>query len=88
MSIEVDSKQLKGGLTMITYSQKARDSYVEQISKLQKELANIPINLIDHSDLYWLINVALYDLKKAVVQEHLDEDERILVTLRRILKDD
>ena len=88
MNIEVDSKQLKGGLTMITYSQKARDSYVEQISKLQKELANIPTNLIDHSDLYWLINVALYDLKKTVIREHLHEDERVLATLRRILKDD
>ena len=55
---------------MITYSREARDSYIATIERLQAELGNVPINIIDYSDLHWLIHRALDDLKKEVKKEH------------------
>jgi len=54
---------------MITYSEKAKDSYIANIEKLQKELGEIPTNIIDYADLHWLIHTALNDLKKQVEGE-------------------
>lgn len=54
---------------MITYSNKAKESYLQKIEKLQKNLGNVPTNIIDYSDLHWLIHVAMNDLKKAVENE-------------------
>ena len=54
---------------MITYSEKAKDSYIERIEKLMKELGNVPTNIIDYTDLHWLIHTALADLKKEVEKE-------------------
>lgn len=55
---------------MITYTKEARDSYIEKIERLQKELGKIPTNMIGYSDLHWLIHTALDDLKKQVGKEH------------------
>lgn len=68
---------------MITYSKEARDSYIERIEKLQKELGNVPTNIIDYTELYWLIHVALNDLKKEVEREHEDNRVRIRHALYR-----
>lgn len=54
---------------MITYSKEASVSYIESIERLQAELGNVPTNIIDYTDLHWLIHTALDDLKKAVAKE-------------------
>lgn len=55
---------------MITYSKEAQTSYIKKIEKLQKNLGNVPTNIIDYSDIHWLIHTALNDLKKTVEEEH------------------
>lgn len=55
---------------MITYSKEAQTSYLERIKKLQAELGNVPTNIIDYTDLHWLIHTALSDLEQVVEKEH------------------
>ena len=54
---------------MITYSKEASVAYIESIERLQKQLAHVSVDVVDYSDLTWLINKALPDLKKAVAKE-------------------
>ena len=56
---------------MITYSIEARDNYIDSVETLQKKLASVKLeeNGITHEEMYWLINVALSDLKKQVKKE-------------------
>lgn len=55
---------------MITYSNSAKESYIKQIEKLQAELSSVPGNIINSTDMHWLIHTALSDLKKVVESEH------------------
>ena len=55
---------------MITYSKEAQKSYIENIERLQKELAKVPTDVIGYTDMTWLISTALADLKKTVEKEH------------------
>ena len=55
---------------MITYSKEAQASYIAQIEKIQKELAEVPNSVIEHTSMHWLIHTALEDLKKQVRNEH------------------
>lgn len=55
---------------MITYTKEAQKSYIETIERIQKELGHVPTNIIDYTDLHWLIHTALNDLKKEVEREH------------------
>ena len=55
---------------MITYTKEAQKSYIETIERLQAELGNVPTNIIDYTDLHWLIHRALNDLKREVKKEH------------------
>ena len=61
---------------MIAYTKEARDSYIETIERLQAELGSVPTNIIDYTDLHWLIHTALDDLKKTVINEQKYEDNR------------
>ena len=54
---------------MITCSKQASDSYISKIESLQTILGNVPSDIICYSDMHWLINVALNDLKKQVKNE-------------------
>lgn len=54
---------------MITYTEKAKNSYIENIERLQKELGNVPTDIISYTDLHWLIHTALSDLKNQVKKE-------------------
>lgn len=58
---------------MITYSKEAQESYIASIERLQKELSSVPTNVINYSDLHWLIHSALNDLKNVVEKEHKAE---------------
>lgn len=68
---------------MITYSKESQASYIEQIERLQAELGKVPTNIIDHYDLYWLIHIALNDLKRTVEKEHEDNRNKIRHALYR-----
>ena len=68
---------------MITYTKEARDSYIATIERLQAELGNVPTNIIDYTDLHWLIHIALNDLKKTVEKEHEDNRCKIRHALYR-----
>ena len=58
---------------MITYTKEAQKSYIENIERLQRELAEVPTNVIGYTDINWLIGTALADLKKTVEKEHKAE---------------
>lgn len=62
----------KKGKPRLTYSEKATESYIAKIEQLQKELGKVqPAKCgISDTDIYWLINVALADLKKQVEAEY------------------
>lgn len=55
---------------MITYTDEAQKSYIQKIEKLQEELGHIPISIIGYEDMFFLIHIALNDLKEVVEKEH------------------
>jgi hypothetical protein len=64
---------------MITYSKEAQTSYHENIKRLQAELGNVPTNIINYTDLHWLIHTALSDLEQVVEKEHEQERPHFVI---------
>ena len=54
---------------MINYSKEAMNDYVSNIIRIQHELSEVPTDIINYTDLHWLISTALPDLLKAVKKE-------------------
>lgn len=56
---------------MLNYSKSAMESYVERIELMQHKLLQIPlaVNGLGLDEMYWLIHVALDDLKKQALKE-------------------
>lgn len=56
---------------MLNYSKQAMESYVDRIETMQHKLSRIPlvVNGLELDEMYWLIHVALDDLKKQALKE-------------------
>ena len=73
---------------MINYSKQAMESYVDRIETMQHKLARIPlaVNGIQLDEMYWLIHVALDDLKRVAMKEWnepLGADQEMFADLAR-----
>jgi hypothetical protein len=56
---------------MINYSKQAMRSYVDRIEGMQHKLSRIPlsVNGLELDEMYWLVHVALDDLKRVAMKE-------------------
>lgn len=63
---------------MLNYSKMAMESYVERIELMQHKLSRIPlvVNGLELDEMYWLIHIALDDLKKQALKEWNEPLER------------
>lgn len=73
---------------MLNYSKMAMESYVERIELMQHKLSQIPLvaNGLALDEMYWLIHVALDDLKKQALEEWnepLDKGQEMFSELAR-----
>lgn len=73
---------------MLNYSKMAMESYVERIELMQHKLSQIPLvaNGLALDEMYWLIHVALDDLKKQALEEWnepLDKGQEMFSELTR-----